>query len=42
MSATEITAVREFEIGKPDPLIVGPASAVFERGEQTNRQFPPL
>jgi polyphosphate kinase len=30
-------------VGKPDPLIVGPASQVFEHGEsETARSFPPL
>ena len=29
-------------VGVPDPLIVGPASAVFEHGEQPDRLFPTL
>ncbi len=29
-------------IGEPDPLIVGPAASVFERGEQPQRLFPRL
>jgi polyphosphate kinase 2 (PPK2 family) len=29
-------------IGKPDPLLVGPASQLFEDGEQPTRQFPQL
>ncbi len=26
----------------PDPVIVGPAAQVFERGESVDRLFPPL
>ena len=29
-------------VGAPDPLIVGPASRVFEKGESTTRLFPKL
>ena len=29
-------------VGMPDPLIVGPASTVFEKGESTTRLFPRL
>ena len=29
-------------VGTPDPLVVGPASQVFEQGEDVSRQFPPL
>lgn len=29
-------------VGEPDPLIVGPAARLFERGEQPNRLFPSL
>ena len=29
-------------VGSPDPLIVGPASEVFEHGERPDRRFPPL
>jgi polyphosphate kinase len=29
-------------VGEPDPLIVGPASSVFEHGEQPERLFPKL
>ncbi len=29
-------------IGRPDPLIVGPASAVYEEGEQNGKFFPRL
>jgi polyphosphate kinase 2 len=29
-------------VGKPDPLIIGPASEIFEHGEQPNRLFPHL
>jgi hypothetical protein len=29
-------------VGAPDPLIVGPASQVFEKGESTTRLFPRL
>ncbi len=27
-------------VGAPDPLIVGPASKVYEVGENTDRMFP--
>ena len=29
-------------IGETDPLIVGPASALYEAGEHTGRMFPVL
>jgi hypothetical protein len=29
-------------VGTPDPLIAGPASRLFEDGEQVLRQFPQL
>jgi hypothetical protein len=29
-------------VGVPDPLIVGPASDVFEHGERPDRLFPKL
>ena len=29
-------------VGEPDPLILGPASRIFEQGEAVGRQFPPL
>jgi hypothetical protein len=29
-------------VGTPDPLIVGPASQVFEQGESVGRLFPDL
>jgi polyphosphate kinase len=29
-------------VGAPDPLIIGPAAHIFEQGESTGRQFPPL
>jgi polyphosphate kinase 2 len=29
-------------VGVPDPLLVGPASQIFEQDEQTQRQFPQL
>ena len=29
-------------VGAPDPLIVGPAVQVFERGERPDRLFPKL
>jgi polyphosphate kinase 2 len=29
-------------VGSPDPLILGPAARIFEQGESTGRQFPPL
>ena len=29
-------------VGTPDPLIVGPASAVFEEGEHVNVELPQL
>ena len=29
-------------VGQPDPLIVGPASKIFEAGEHTDRVLPRL
>ena len=29
-------------VDEPDPLILGPASRIFEQGEAVGRQFPPL
>ena len=29
-------------VGVPDPLIVGPASRIFEQGEHTDRVLPRL
>jgi polyphosphate kinase len=29
-------------VGTPDPLILGPAARIFEQGESTGREFPPL
>jgi polyphosphate kinase len=29
-------------VGTPDPQIIGPAARIFEQGESTNREFPPL
>jgi polyphosphate kinase 2 len=29
-------------VDEPDPLILGPASLIFEQGEAVGRQFPPL
>ena len=29
-------------VGQPDPLILGPASQLFEHEEAAGRQFPPL
>ena len=29
-------------VGEPDPLVVGPASQVFEQGESVGRPFPTL
>jgi polyphosphate kinase 2 (PPK2 family) len=29
-------------VAEPDPLILGPASRIFEQGEAVGRQFPPL
>jgi hypothetical protein len=29
-------------VGTPDPLLVGPASSLFEADEQPTRQFPQL
>jgi hypothetical protein len=29
-------------VGRPDPLIVGPPSRIYETGEQTGRVFPLL
>ncbi len=29
-------------VGTPDPLIIGPAARIFEQGESSGREFPPL
>ena len=29
-------------VGRPDPLIVGPPADIYETGELTGKQYPPL
>jgi polyphosphate kinase 2 len=42
LSALEYDGKDRAVVGVPDPLIIGPASSVFEHGEQGGRLFPRL